>query len=668
MIMNQFNYKNALSWLLLLVVSFLAAPRASAEDKKAESDSAAAWWNPAFMIRKHFTFNTGSEGADILGPIGGAPVLVRLHEGNFQFMAAQPDASDIRFVSDDGKTVYPHRIEKFDSLLNEAYVWVALPELKSAGNTGFWLYYGTGGAEATAGVKEAGAELYGPETALVYHFSDNGAPPADATRNANNATTAGENSAGALIGGGMRLGGAARVTIPASDSLNWASGGPLTWSAWVKPNVLQPNAVIFARSEAGKAFVIGMDNGAPFVLVAGGGAPVRSAAGEAVAVGTWAHLSVVAEGGQVTLYLNGAEYAKVGAELPALSSAITLGGDSADPSVVGLVGEIDEMQIAKAARTSGFLKFAAVGQGAGINQLISAGDDETKAGGAAHDSGHNYFGIIFKSLTIDGWVVIWILVAMSAISWWVMIGKVGYLNSVAKGNSLFLRAWRDVAADLTVLDHGDTDNVQSLGGLVQQKDRRALRSSSVYRIYHIGSEEIRHRLARARRRGPALTTTSIEAIRASLDGGLVREGSRLSSGIVLLTIAISGGPFLGLLGTVVGVMITFAAVAAAGDVNVNAIAPGIAAALLATVAGLAVAIPAMFGYNYLLTRIKTVNNDMHVFIDEFITRMAEFYGDDHEDREESGQWPVTNGQGGAPNPTATAAASSERSPQFAKLH
>ena len=96
----------------------------------------------------------------------------------------------------------------------------------------------------------------------------------------------------------------------------------------------------------------------------------------------------------------------------------------------------------------------------------------------------------------------------------------------------------------------------------------------------------------------ALLPQSIQAIRASLDGGMVRETQRLNKLMVLLTIAISGGPFLGLLGTVVGVMITFAAIAAAGDVNVNAIAPGIAAALLATVAGLAVAIPALFGYNY----------------------------------------------------------------------
>jgi biopolymer transport protein ExbB len=60
---------------------------------------------------------------------------------------------------------------------------------------------------------------------------------------------------------------------------------------------------------------------------------------------------------------------------------------------------------------------------------------------------------------------------------------------------------------------------------------------------------------------------------------------------------------------------------------VNAIAPGIAAALAATVAGLVVAIPALFGYNYLVSRLKDVGSDMQVFIDEFVTKVAEYYGD-----------------------------------------
>jgi biopolymer transport protein ExbB len=118
----------------------------------------------------------------------------------------------------------------------------------------------------------------------------------------------------------------------------------------------------------------------------------------------------------------------------------------------------------------------------------------------------------------------------------------------------------------------------------------------------------------------------LDAVKAAIDADLVRENQKLNSQIVLLTIAIAGGPFLGLLGTVVGVMITFAAIAAAGDVNVNAIAPGIAAALLATVAGLSVAIPALFGYNWLASKIKNISSDMQIFVDEFVTRVAESYG------------------------------------------
>jgi biopolymer transport protein ExbB len=126
-------------------------------------------------------------------------------------------------------------------------------------------------------------------------------------------------------------------------------------------------------------------------------------------------------------------------------------------------------------------------------------------------------------------------------------------------------------------------------------------------------------------RAMILSHQSIDAIRAAMDATMTRLQQSLSSQMVLLTIAISGGPFLGLLGTVIGVMITFAAIALSGDVNVNAIAPGTAAALAATVAGLSVAIPALFGYNWLNTRIKAISADNRVFVDEFVTRVAEQY-------------------------------------------
>src|SRR6185503_3978903 len=161
------------------------------------------------------------------------------------------------------------------------------------------------------------------------------------------------------------------------------------------------------------------------------------------------------------------------------------------------------------------------------------------------------------------------------------------------------------------------------GGL--EKD---FKHSSLYRIYHIGAVELAHRFDNtdATQITKSLSPQALDAIRASLDAGLVEEIQRMNKFMVLLTIAISGGPFIGLLGTVMGVMITFAAIAAAGDVNVNAIAPGIAAALAATVAGLVVAIPALFGYNYLLSRVKLAASDMHIFIDEFVTKIAEYYG------------------------------------------
>jgi biopolymer transport protein ExbB len=153
--------------------------------------------------------------------------------------------------------------------------------------------------------------------------------------------------------------------------------------------------------------------------------------------------------------------------------------------------------------------------------------------------------------------------------------------------------------------------------------RHQLPIGFVHQLRKIARLENLDRLGKSR----VLSAAMLDAVRASLDAAIVRSNQRFNSGIVLLTIAISGGPFLGLLGTVVGVMITFAAIAASGDVNVNSIAPGIAAALVATVAGLAVAIPALFGYNWLAIQIKNVSSDTQVFADELLTLTAERWTD-----------------------------------------
>ena len=96
-----------------------------------------------------------------------------------------------------------------------------------------------------------------------------------------------------------------------------------------------------------------------------------------------------------------------------------------------------------------------------------------------------------------------------------------------------------------------------------------------------------------------LTPKMLDAFRVTLEEGFILEVQRFNTKMIFLTLAVSGGPFLGLLGTVWGVMNTFAAMAVAGEANIMAIAPGIASALATTVVGLLVAIPALFGYNYL---------------------------------------------------------------------
>jgi biopolymer transport protein ExbB len=578
------------------------------------SGHAQAWWNHDWTLRKKITIDTGATGVAISDPIGTVPVLIRL--ADFNFGAAKDDGSDIRVIAGDDKTPLPFHIEKYDSLLGEAFLWVKVNDVKPGVQTTLWLYYGNQGTITVPGGGDSKA-TYDPDTQLVYHFAENGVAAHDSSGQGNDsqgpiATT------DSLIGPGFRLMGKTPITIPASPSLGWTDGQPLTWSAWIKLAALQPNAILFSRRDGAKDFVIGADNGVPFVEING----ARTPAGPPVTANSWHHLAVVADGSTIVLYLDGASFATVSAPLPALNTPALIDGDvPADGSTAtGAVGEMDELEISKVARPVGQIKFAAASEGTNSAQLVAvAPDEEPPAGWLSGAFG--LFGVILKSVTIDGWVVIGILGIMSVVSWYVMITKLFYVNMVQKGNALFLKEWRHVAQDLTALDHTDRDQAKNMGGRSGPKVQKLIAKSTLYRIYHIGSEEIGHRMAV----GSVLSSRSIQAIRASLDGGYVRENNALNDGMVFLTISIAGGPFMGLLGTVVGVMITFAAIAATGEVNISAIAPGLAAALVATVAGLLVAIPALLGYNYLVSRMKTVSSDMLIFIDEFVTKMAEFY-------------------------------------------
>lgn len=544
--------------------------------------SAQAWWNKDWTQRTKLTLDTGAQGANIPGNVAGATLALRLHSGNFDFAAAQENGADLRVLAGDDKTPLKFHVERFDGLNELALLWVQLPTL--AGNSDknqVHVYYGNPKAPAEVAV------AFDPATRAVFHFS---APDgADHTGQLKPAT-APTAAADAILAGGVRLAGSA-LTWPAAPATTTAAGAALTWSLWVRPDA------------AGDATLL--QQGPLALKLAGGKAQASlgtaNATGGDVAPAAWSHLALTLGGGKLTLYVGGTQVAQVDATAPALDGPLALGA--------GFTGQADELVLAAEARSADWLRLAAASQGID-NKLVRAQRETADSAGSGGEGGHGgYMGILVANLTVDAWVVIVILGVMFVVAAWVMVSKALLIGRTDKANRAFLADFRNRAG----------------GEMLAIGEAHGAGESSLYRLYRAGTRELGKRDV-GKPQAAALSGASLDAVKAAVDADMVRETHRLNAGMVLLTIAISGGPFLGLLGTVVGVMITFAAIAAAGDVNVNAIAPGIAAALLATVAGLGVAIPALFGYNWLASRIKNISADMQIFVDEFITRVAEQYG------------------------------------------
>lgn len=554
-----------------------------------------AAWNADWKQRVKIGLNTTAEGVPIAAGVDNVPVLVRLHTGNFQFVEAKPDGSDLRFIAGDDKTPLKHHIEKFDSLNELALVWVQVPKLLPGSKAEFiWLYYGNQGAAVADDAKGT----YDATQALVYHFSEREAAPQDSTANANHAarSTARVNGAG-LIGAGLTFDAASELALPATPSLKSNTNG-LTLSMWIKP-VDTADAPIYTQTEGASPLTVSIRGG---MLVAQSGTLTATTTAP-VNAGAWQHVAVVAKDG-LAIYVNGVEAARAAGSVPDMEGAAILGK--------GFKGDIDELEVSTTARSADWIKTAAQSQGAD-QKLVSYGAAEGEDGEGAAEA--STLKILLGAVTIDGWIVIGILMVMFVVSTYVMITKAMFVNTALKDNERFKAQFEKMLANMATTSAEADEKAAS----------KKFRASALYRLYAAGAHEVRNRFDAYRNLGRELQLTdpSINAIRATVDARLVREMQTLNSKMVLLTICIAGGPFLGLLGTVVGVMITFAAIAAAGDVNVNAIAPGIAAALVATVAGLAVAIPALFGYNYLTSKIGELSSDMEVFIDEFVTRIAE---------------------------------------------
>lgn len=545
-----------------------------------------AWWNQDWTARKKVTLDTAAAG--LSGSAANVPVLVRLHTGNFPFAEAQLDGNDLRFVGPDDTTPLKFHVELFDGINELALVWVQVPRLDAGGGENFiWLYYGNEKAAPGSDVKAT----YDAAQTLVMHFAEKDGAFRDATAYAHVATASGVGSQPAgLADGAAVFDGNAKLTWTAAPALKITSNG-FTFSAWVKPADGSHSGALFAQQEGGGAVQVLYDQGKLYARAFG----VETGKAD-LAPGAWQHVAVTLSD-RLVLYVGGVEVASANARAADLGGEVVVGA--------GFRGELDEVQISNVARPATWLAAQALSQGEGARLVSVAAEGESEGG-----EGASYFRILLSAVTLDGWIVIAILMVMMVVSFFVMIGKGVFLSRTDGANQKFLRSFAALpGGDLMALE-GESD--------------KGLDSSSLLRIYRTAMTELHKRFDVTGRKG-GLSAQSIDAIRASLDADVVRERARLDSQMVLLTIAISGGPFLGLLGTVVGVMITFAAIAAVGDVNVNSIAPGIAAALVATVAGLGVAIPALFGYNYLASRVKNISADMQVFVDELISKIAENY-------------------------------------------
>ncbi len=597
-----------------------------------------AWWNEDWSFRKEVTLDAGAPELGLEEGVADVPVLLRFHSGNFSyFFDVKEGAADLRVVAGDDVTPLKHDVESWDPINELGLVWVRVPRLAAGGQESIYVYYGN--QLANAGDDPAGVS--DDDTVVRLDFAGKGTPR-DTTAYGNHPSrVTGEVISAAYVGAGLALAPDQGLAIPAAPSLAVATEPGFTASLWLKPEAAGDTAVVTADGEGEGAPAEAAPPAVATVFAAREGegeaalslimppeglaARLVTATGEVVTTpavamnaGAWQHVAVVLGPRGLALYVNGTEAAAVAAPAVAFSGGITLGADRDGGG--GFAGEVDEFRVSAVARPAAWIGLLAANQGPG-DVMLSYGSDEARddAGGGEH-VGH--FGIIFQAVfgnpeaVVEQGVII-VCGLMAAISLLVMFFKGLFLVRAEGASKRFLRAFQHMDQE--------GEGVADLGALYDAHKRFG--DSPLFRVYRLGIDEVRTRVGRAvGAQASGLDAKAITSVRAAMDSAMVRERQRMDSRMVLLTIAISGGPFIGLFGTVVGVMVTFAAIAQVGDVNITTIAPGMAAALLATVSGLGVAIPALFGYNYLGSRIKSLTADMHVFADELLSKINEAYG------------------------------------------
>jgi biopolymer transport protein TolQ len=230
-------------------------------------------------------------------------------------------------------------------------------------------------------------------------------------------------------------------------------------------------------------------------------------------------------------------------------------------------------------------------------------------------------GDAFSDSTAPGKIIVWVLLLGSAGAWTIMLTKRWQLHCANRATDQFLGAFR-AERNPTALFTKREDYAESPLNIIYTEGCKAL--GGELQAHGIDPDDLLmgdmtselHR---------SLSLNQLETLRAVIDRNVADEALNLEDQMGLLATAVSAAPFLGLLGTVWGVMDAFAGMAESGSAALSAVAPGISGALLTTIVGLLVALPSMVGYNLLSSRIRRISVQMDNFAQEFISAIQNAY-------------------------------------------
>lgn len=233
---------------------------------------------------------------------------------------------------------------------------------------------------------------------------------------------------------------------------------------------------------------------------------------------------------------------------------------------------------------------------------------------------------VWTEASIEGKIIIFFLVVFSMLAWSVMATKALQIRRAKRLNLYFDAEFRSQRSFFSVFDRKIDVDGCPLFSVYRESCR------DLVRMLRRGDDKSERKI---------ISGKNIEHVQRTVERGVASECLKLESGLILLAIAVSGAPFLGLLGTVWGVMTVFGNVAVEGKADLAIMAPGLAAAMMTTVAGLLVAIPSMFGYNWLVHSLRVQTVELDNFAQELMSRIeVEFLLQNGEEGETSRPTPA----------------------------